>query len=112
MELISDRVPDDIKQKILLLLLGIDNNWTHKICQEFRKKKRNNLMIYGNQYEIHRPQENRVQYMIICEIRIAQFDADFNAYRRKSYASGGMRNIRKYMSLLDASFKQRYKNLF
>ena len=112
MEQLGNFVPDDIKQKILLLLLGIDNNWTHKICQEFRKKKRNNLMIYGNQYEIHRPQENRVQYMIICEIRIAQFDADFNAYRRKSYASGGMLNIRKYMRLLDASFKQRYKNLF
>ena len=100
-------VPEDIKHKILLLLLGMDNNWTQKICQEFQKKIRNNPMLYGKQYEI-RPQENQLQRLIMCEIRIAQFDAAVN--RKKS--SGAIKNIKKYMNLLDARFKIRHQNLF
>jgi len=101
-------VPDDIKHKILLLLLGMDNNWTQKICLEFQKKIRNNPMLYGQQYEIRRPQENQVQYLIMCEIKIAQFDA--SAPKKKS--SGAVKNIQKYMNLLDARFKIRHQNLF
>ena len=108
MELIGNHVPDDIKHKILLLLLGVDNNWTQKICKDFQNKIRHNPMLYGQQYEIRRPQENQVQYLIMCEIKISQFDAGDS--RKKT--SGAIRNIKKYMNLLDARFKIRHQNLF
>lgn len=106
-------VPDDIKHKILLLLLGMDKQYVLMIRSQIKhiKFKYGTALTCGNQYEI-RPQENQVQYLIMCEIRITQFDADYEACRRKANGPGGMRNIRKYMSLLDARFKKRYKRLF
>ena len=108
MKQLDNFVPDDIKHKILLLLLGVDNNWTQQICQEFQKKIRNNPMLHGQQYEIRGPQENQVQYLIMCEIKIAQFDA----VTHKKKSSGAIKNIKKYMNLLDARFKIRHQNLF
>lgn len=108
MEQLDKLVPEDIKHKILLLLLGIDNSWTQKICNSFKSKIRKNWLLYGHQYEICRPQETQVQYLIMCEIKIAQFDSTES--RRKT--GWVIRNILKYMKLLDERFKIRHKNLF
>jgi hypothetical protein len=111
MELIANHVPDDnIKHKILVYLL--DNKYIQMIKWQIKyvKSKHGTALTLrcGHEYEI-RPQQNKVQYLIMCEIRIAQFDADYEAGRRK--ANGDLRNIRKYMNLLDRSFKKRYKRL-
>lgn len=110
MEELGKLVPDDIKDKILILLLGVDKIYVKMISREIKNRKirYGTALTCGHQYEI-RPQENKVQYAIMWEIRIAQFDADYEAGRRK--ANGGMLNIRKYMNLLDDRFKKRYKRL-
>jgi hypothetical protein len=100
MELLGHFVPDDIKHKIFIILLGIGK------CG-VKDAKQHKMLNCGNQYEI-RPQENQLQFAIMCEIRIAQFDAA--APRKKS--TGAIKNIKTYMNLLDAKFKQRYTFLF
>jgi hypothetical protein len=99
MELLGHFVPDDIKHKIFIILLGIGKST--------KNTTQHKMLNCGNQYEI-RPQENQLQYAIMCEIRIAQFDAA--ATKKKS--TGAIKNIKTYMNLLDAKFKQRYTFLF
>ena len=112
MELIANHVPDDIKHKIRVFLL--DNKYIQMIKRQIKyvKSKHGTALTLrcGHEYEI-RPQQNQVQHLIMCEIRIAQFDEDDEAGRRKANGPGGIRNIRKYMILLDDSFKKRYKRL-
>ena len=108
MELLGKFVPDDIKNKILLLLLGIGRKSTQFISVGFISQ-RQMMLSCGHHYEINLP-EDTVQYAIMCEIRIAKFDAERNNGRKK--ALGAANTIKKYMNVLDARFKQRYKLLF
>ena len=111
MELISNHVPNDIKYKIRRFL---DNRYMRMIKWQIKYVKSKDgtalKLRCGHEYEI-RPQQNQVQYSIMCEIRIAQFDEDYKAGRRKANNRDGMRNIKKYMILLDDRFKKRYKRL-
>ena len=100
-------VPDDIKNKILLLLLGIGRKNAQFLSIEYMSRA--NRMSCGHHYEIN-AQEGTVQYAIMCEIRIAKFDGERDNGKKK--ALGAIKTIKKYMNVLDARFKQRYKLLF
>jgi hypothetical protein len=106
MEQLGKFVPDDIKNKILLLLLGIGQKNHSGKGFMLRAHK---VLSCGYQYEIDM-QEDTVQYAIMCEMRIAKFDGERNNGRKK--ALGAANTIKKYMNVLDARFKQRYKLLF
>jgi hypothetical protein len=108
MEQLGKFVPDDIKYKILLLLLGIGRECNQFISVEFISQ-RQKMLRCGYHYEINMP-AGTVQYAIMCEMRIAKFDAERNNGRKK--ALGAITTINKYMKKLDARFKQRYKLLF
>jgi hypothetical protein len=99
-------VPDDIKNKILLLLLGIKEKYVQIMTPEFINVY-HRMFCRGHQFEIN-VQEGTVQYAIMCEIQIATFDAAV----RKKKTVGAIKTIKRYMNLLDARFKQRYKLLF
>ena len=110
MRLLSDVVPDDISNKILLLLLGIAKTPSancFKIAYgEYASYYVHNISR-GNHYEI-KPQQNNVQEMVMYQIRIAQFDRDDG--RKK--ALDAITNIKKYMKLLEIQFRQRHIRLF
>lgn len=108
MELLGNKLPDDIKNKILLLLLGIGQKRAQFISKEFMSQA-HKMLSCGYQYEINL-QEGSVQYAIMCEMRIAKFDSERNNGKKK--ALGAVKTIKKYMNVLDARFKQRYKLLF
>jgi len=94
-------IPDDISNKIFLLLLGMVKTPCAN-CINVRNK-----MAFdrgGLQYEI-RPQQTRTQQLIMCEIRIAQFDGNVG----KKRTTGAIRNIKQYMKTLDQHFKQRVR---
>jgi hypothetical protein len=97
LDLIEKLVPEDIKNKIVVLLLGINSNYVRMIKWEIKMKS--NFYCWHNAYEI-KPQPTLVQYKVMCEIRIAQFDADFDAGRKKANVRGGIENIYKYMRCL------------
>lgn len=102
-------VPDDIKHKILMLLLGITKTPTaDRICNAFKTKF---CMRFrhpsGLQYEVNE-NKNSFREAIICEIRIAQFDGDVG----KKKTRGAITNIIKYKELLAKRFRQRYLLLF
>jgi len=98
-ELLGNLLPDDIKNKIILLLLGIG--------KKIDTKYSSNMFCGGNQYELN-TQINSVQCEIMCEIQIAKFDAAVN----KKKTEGAVKTIKKYMKVLDDKFKLRYKILF
>jgi len=98
-ELLGNLLPDDIKNKIILLLLGIGN--------QIYTKYSSSMFCGGNQYEINN-HISTVQYEIMCEIQIAKFDAAIN--QKKTV--GAVKTIKKYMKVLDDKFKLRYKILF
>ena len=104
-------VPYDIKHKILLLLLGLTKTPAaarirHAYKIRFTMRFRH---VCGFQYEVNEP-PNSLREAIMCEIRIVQFDAAFNA--KKHIAPGATTNIIKYKELLAKRFKQRYIALF
>jgi hypothetical protein len=104
-------VPDDIKHKILLLLLGLTKTPAaarirHAYKIRFTMRFRH---VCGFQYEVNEP-PNSLREAIMCEIRIVQFDAAFNA--KKQIAPGAIKNIIRYKELLAKRFKQRYIALF
>jgi hypothetical protein len=103
LHVLQHKFPDDIANKILLLLLGIAPTMSAGCIKSSHKENRTSC---GLQYEISRTY-NGVQQMAICEIRIAQFDSNRNRKNR-----GSIKNIKKYMAFLELSFKQRYKRLF
>ena len=104
-------VPDDIKHKILMILLGItrtpsaeriNNIFKSRFCMRFRH-------VCGLQYEVNEPPKS-LREAIMCEIRIIQFDAA--AAQRKKIDPGAKANIIRYKELLAKRFKQRYIALF
>jgi hypothetical protein len=104
MQLLEKVIPDDISNKILMILLGMTKTQA-ALCMD-----NNNKMTFdrgGKQYEI-RPQHTRIQMMVMSEIRIAQFDTN-PSQKKSAYA---IRNIKQYMKTLDHHFKQRLRFLF
>ncbi len=105
MQLLKNVIPDDISNKIQLLLLGI----ARTPCANCLQSAYNEYLLYkcnascGFHYEI-KPQQTKMQEMVMCEIRIAQFDRDCG--RKK--ALGAIKNIKKYMKMLEIQFKQRH----
>ena len=104
-------LPDDIKYKILMLLLGLTKTPAaarirHAYKTRFTLRFRH---VCGFQYEVNEP-PNSLREAIISEIRIIQFDA---AVAKKKCIIGSARNnIIRYKELLAKRFKQRYIALF
>ena len=103
MQLLQEVIPLDISNKILFHLLGIAKTNTAR-CIHFSYPK---IQRGGLQYEIN-PQQNKVQEMIMYDIRISQFDEN----RCKRKRPGAIKNIKKYMKCLESQFKQRYRLLY
>ena len=104
-------VPDDIKYKILMLLLGLTKTpcaarIRHAFKTRFNMRFRH---VCGFQYEVNEP-PNSFREAIISEIRIAQFDAAVD--RKKCIIASARNNIIRYKELLAKRFKQRYLALF
>jgi hypothetical protein len=104
-------LPDDIKYKILMLLLGLTKTPAaarirHAYKIRFTMRFRH---VCGFQYEVNEP-PNSLREAIMCEIRIVQFDAACN--KKKHFGPGATANIIKYKELLAKRFKQRYIALF
>ena len=104
-------LPEDIKYKILILLLGISKTPTANriLHSQFRINKL--VMKFrhvGFQYEINESL-NSLQEAILCEIRIMQFDASSIIRRQKP---GAIKNIQKYKQILEKRFKKRYNAIY
>jgi hypothetical protein len=104
-------LPDDIKYKILMLLLGISRTpcatrISHAFKTNFNMRFRH---VCGFQYEVNE-QPNSFREAIMCEIRIVQFDQDYDKLVR--ITPGAIKNIIRYEELLAKRFKQRYLALF
>jgi hypothetical protein len=104
-------LPDDIKYKILMLLLGLTKTpcaarIRHAYKIRFTMRFRH---VCGFQYEVNEV-PNSLREAIMCEIRIVQFDAAFNA--KKQIAPGAIKNIIRHKELLANRFKERYIALF
>ena len=104
-------VPDDIKYKILMLLLGLTKTPAaarirHAYKTRFTMRFRH---VCGFQYEVNES-PNSFREAIMCEIRIIQFDAA--VAQRKCTTSTAIKNIIRYKELLAKRFKQRYLALF
>jgi len=104
-------LPDDIKYKILMLLLGLTKTpcaarIRHAYKIRFTMRFRH---VCGFQYEVNEV-PNSLREAIMCEIRIVQFDASFNA--KKQIAPGAIKNIIRHKELLANRFKERYIALF
>jgi hypothetical protein len=112
MRLLKDVVPDDISNKILNLLLGIARTPCANCFQSAREEY---LLYYIHNisckyhYEINSTQ-NKTQEIVMCDIRIAQFDRDCDERRRATL--GAIKNIKKYMKILEIQFNQRHKRIF
>ena len=106
-------IPDDIKYKILMILLGIAKTpsanriWNAQIWHadktSFTMKFRH---LCGSQYEINE-EPNSLREIILCEIRIMQFD---NHHARKK--PGAIKNIQKCKKILANRFKERYRAIY
>ena len=112
MQLLQQIVPDDISNKILLILLGIAKTQCAR-CLNVPWHNKMRFDMGGWQYEI-KPQQTNTQLMAMCEVRIAQFDANHEVsnINRKKIKTGAILNIKRYMKLLDKHFKQRFRFLF
>jgi len=104
-------VPDDIKYKILMLLLGLTKTpcaarIRHAYKTRFTLRFRH---VCGFQYEVNEP-PNSLREAIISEIRIVQFDAA--VLKKKCIIGSARNNIIRYKELLAKRFKQRYVALF
>ena len=101
-------LPDDIKYKILILLLGIArtpcaNRIRHAYKTKFTMRFRH---VCSMHYEINEFQ-NLVYQAIMCEIRIIQFNVD-----NKKKTPEAITNIKKYKNILADRFKKKYFELF
>lgn len=107
-------VPDDIKYKILMVLLGIAKTPTAKRIihsQLLFTCKTSLIMKYryvGYQYEINEL-PNSLQEAILCEIRIMQFD---RVGITKKTQMGAIKNIQRYKQILANRFKKRYNAIY
>ena len=95
-------IPDDIINKIVIILLGISRTNTANGITKYRYAR-----TCGMQYEIT-PQQSRAQDVAMMNIRISQFDASVN----KRQTVGARTNIKRYMKKLDDDFKQRFRFLY
>lgn len=109
MRLLQQVVPDDISNKVLLHLLSIAKTQSAR-CLENNKVR---FETGGWQYNI-RPQQTNTQHMVMCEIRIVQFDLNHNVnnINRRKIKTGAIINIKRYMKILDQRFKERFKFLY
>jgi hypothetical protein len=112
MQLLSRVVPDDISNKILLILLGMVKTHSAR-CMKVPCRNKMRFEMGGWQYEI-RPQQTNVQQMVMCEIRIEQFNAnhEYNQINSRRIKNGAITNIKQYLKILDNHFKRRFKFLF
>ena len=107
-------IPEDIKYKILIILLGISktpsaNRINHgQIWHSDKTSLTMKFRHVGFQYEIN-DVPNSLQEAILCEIRIMQFDASGIIRRQKP---GAIKNIQKYKQILSKRFKERYNAIF
>ena len=107
-------IPDDIKYKILMILLGIAktpsaNRISH--AQIWHSNKTSLTMKFrhvGFQYEINEI-PNSLQEAILCEVRIMQFDTSGIIRRQKP---GAIKNIQKCKQILANRFKERYRAIY
>jgi hypothetical protein len=109
--LLKDVIPDDISNKILLLLLGIARTPSASCFQSAYKEYVSYVhnVSCGKQYEIkYQTSYNQVQKMVMYNIRIAQFDGDCG----KKRSVGAIKNIKNHMKLLEVQFKQRHRRIF
>jgi len=115
-------LPPDIQYKIFIYLLGLEgttscrvfknalieyqnkNKKTNKKPKEFSIYKFLGTNTCGRQLEINEDNISSITY----EIRIAQFDDT----SEDNWTKGSIRNIRKYMWILQERFKMRYKMLY
>lgn len=104
-------LPEDIKYKILMILLDISKTPTANriLHSQFRT---NNIVTKfrhtGLQYEINEP-PNSLQEAILCEIRIVQFDSSAIIRRQ---TQGAIKNIKRYKQILERRFKERYNAIY
>lgn len=103
MKLLQEVIPDDISNKILLNLLGLSKTMTARCIKQCKIVSKS----CGMQYEVI-PQQTRMQEMAMYEIRISQFDRDVNKKKQPS----AIKNIKRYMKLLDERFNQRFRLLY
>jgi hypothetical protein len=106
MQLLQRHIPEDISNKILLVLLGIAKTRTAN-CIKSSFQHRKCIDSGGRQYEI-RPQQTMTQNLVMFEIRIAQFDSSNKNYR----SIGAIMHIKKYMKELRAHFIRRFRFLY
>jgi hypothetical protein len=110
-------IPEDIKYKILILLLGISKTPTaNRILHS--KFQTNSLLVMslvvmkyrhvGDQYEINEI-PNSLQEAILCEIRIMQFDTSALVRKQKP---GAIKNIQRYKEMLAKRFKEWYHAIY
>ena len=111
LQLLATVVPYDISNKILLILLGIAKTHTAR-CLNIHWYNKMRFEMGGWQYEI-RPQQTNSQQMVMCEIRIEQFNAnhDYNQINSRRIKNGAIKNIKQYLKMLEQHFKQRFKFL-
>lgn len=102
--LLRCRLPDDIVNKIIILLLGLEGTSTAECIKRSFNEINASRFKCGRQYEI-RAQYNMVQKTVMCHIRIAQFDA----HKGKQH---GVKNIKNYIAFLREQFKRRHLLLF
>jgi hypothetical protein len=92
-------LPEDIKYKILMLLLGIAKTPTANRILHSQLRNKNSLTMQfrhvGFQYEINEI-HNSLKEVILCEIRIMQFDMS-GIIRRQN--PGAIKNIKKYKQI-------------
>ena len=111
MQLLGRLVPEDISNKILLILLGIAKTRCAR-CLNVPWHNKMRFDMGGWQYEI-RPQQTNTQLRVMCEVRLAQFDENHHySINKKSIKTGAIMNIKRYMKILDNHFKRRFKCLF
>lgn len=111
-------LPYDTQYKILIYLLGLEGtsccrvfknalivyqNKNNKKTTKFNIYKFLGRNTYGKQFEINEDNISNITY----EIRISQFDSNENSCNK-----GSIRNIHKYMRILQERFKIRYKMLY
>ena len=107
-------IPEDIKYKILMILLGISktptaNRISHaQIWHSHKTSLTIKFRHVGFQYEINEI-HNSLQEAILCEIRIMQFDMSGIIRRQKP---GAIKNIKKYKQILAERFKKRYNAIY
>lgn len=104
-------IADDIKYKILMLLLGMTKTPSaDRICHAFKTRINLPLMhVSGLRFEVN-AKPNSLREAIISEIRIVQFDEA--VANKERIIPAAEENIQIYKELLAKRFVRRYIALF